>query len=97
MTTGDNNTPLVGANVYWLGTTIGVATDENGHFRIDKTNDSDRLVVSYIGYQNDTIDVTGKETLDIQLKPSVSLEEVEVVHRKKSTEISYMNTISVKK
>ena len=32
----DKGDPLVGANVYWAGTTIGVATDLDGRFELDE-------------------------------------------------------------
>lgn len=47
---------LPGANVYWAGTTDGVVTDAEGHFKI-KWNKSGRLVASFIGYRTDTLTV----------------------------------------
>ena len=49
---------LPGANVYWAGTTDGVVTDAEGHFKI-KWNKSGRLVASFIGYRTDTLTVSG--------------------------------------
>jgi len=81
--------PLVGANVYWLGTTNGIATDENGRFSIEKTTGSQKLVISYVGYLSDTLDVAGQSNLEIQLKPESTLEEVEISYRQNSTTIDY--------
>ena len=87
--------PLIGANVYWLGTTVGATTDINGEFVIEQNEGNSKLVISYIGYQNDTVDTEGKEWIDIHLKASVTLDEVKVVRRQKSTQISYINPIKV--
>jgi outer membrane receptor for ferrienterochelin and colicins len=49
-------TPLIGASVFWLGTTIGAATDENGEFEIDRPESLPaNLVVSFVGFTSDTI------------------------------------------
>lgn len=90
-----SNIALVGANVYWLGTTIGATTDINGEFVIEQNKENSRLVISYIGYQNDTVNTEGKKWIDIYLKASVTLDEIKVVRRQKSTQISYINPIKV--
>ncbi|MDR2409439.1 MAG: TonB-dependent receptor, partial [Bacteroidales bacterium] len=46
---------LQGANVYWLGTTIGVYTNEKGMFTLPFVEGNDQLVVRYIGYEADTL------------------------------------------
>ena len=46
----ENNVTLLGANVYWLNTNIGVVTNEDGVFTIKKSQETTSLVVSYIGY-----------------------------------------------
>ena len=46
------------ANVYWMGGTQVVYTDERGSFSIDrKTNASRFLIASFIGYKADTLEV----------------------------------------
>ncbi len=53
---GDNQ-PLVGASVYWAGTTIGASTDAEGAFLMHRVKNYDKLVASYLGYVNDTVRV----------------------------------------
>jgi hypothetical protein len=89
------NLPLIGASVYWLGTNLGVSTDDNGQFIIDKTEATQLLVVSYIGFKTDTIAVKDGFDLDITLSKSVTLNEVEVRYRRKSTELSFFAPIQV--
>lgn len=52
-------------------------------------------MVSFIGYQNDTIETAGKNFVEVILKSSVALDEVTVVHRRKATEISLLEPAKV--
>ena len=75
-----DNQPLVGASVYWAGTTIGASTDAQGAFLLHRVKGYDRLVASYLGYVNDTIRVeNAAEHLDFALRAEgVALEDVVV-------------------
>ncbi len=94
---GDETIPLVGANVYWLGTQAGTSTKSGGHFNLLRVPQTDQLVISFIGYQTDTIDTKGKDVIEIRLNAAVSLDEVKVVYRKKTTEISFTDPLKVEK
>lgn len=79
------NLPLMGAEVYWNGTQIGVSTDDNGTFTLKRTENSNTLVISYIGYKKKTVKVTNSEALHIQLEPQSALEEVVVTQKRANT------------
>ena len=79
------NLPLMGAEVYWNGTQIGVSTDDNGTFTLKRTENSNTLVISYIGYKTKTVKVTNSEVLHIQLEPQSALEEVVVTQKRANT------------
>ena len=79
------NLPLMGAEVYWNGTQIGVSTDDNGTFTLKCTENSNTLVISYIGYKTKTVKVTNSEVLHIQLEPQSALEEVVVTQKRANT------------
>ena len=79
------NLPLMGAEVYWNGTQIGVSTDDNGTFTLKRTESSNTLVISYIGYKTKTVKVTNSEALHIQLEPQSALEEVVVTQKRGNT------------
>ncbi|MEN8251885.1 MAG: carboxypeptidase-like regulatory domain-containing protein, partial [Bacteroidota bacterium] len=66
--------PLEGANVYWLGTTTGSASDQKGFFSLNRTDESNMLVVSFVGYVNDTIEVVGDRHIHVKLKSSIQLD-----------------------
>ena len=57
MVTG-RRVPLIGATVLWAGTSIGTVTDSAGRFQLATQAASNRLVISYVGYQSDTLVVT---------------------------------------
>ena len=78
----DKGYPLVGANVYWAGTTIGVATDLDGRFDLQEIKTTHLLVTSFMGYHNDTTEVTSHSELTIVLVSDLVLEEVNIVERK---------------
>ena len=73
--------PLPGATVVVQGTSIGVTSDFDGNFSITIPSDGDQvLVVSYIGYTNQEVDVSSQSTITVQLQPDTeALEEVVVV------------------
>ncbi len=56
-TVRDSQEPLIGAAVYWAGTTVGDSADAEGNFRLHRVKGYDLLVASYVGYNNDTIRV----------------------------------------
>lgn len=88
---------IPGVNVYWAGTTEGVVTDETGRFVIHPSaGDENLLVVSFVGYANDTVRVdNGENNLEIILSRNKVLGEVEVVSRAAGTTISRFDPLTV--
>ena len=78
----DKGEPLIGANVYWAGTTVGVATDIDGRFQLEPVKSTNLLVTSFMGYHNDTTEVTAHSELTIVLVSDLVLEEVNITERK---------------
>ncbi|OIQ27957.1 MAG: TonB-dependent receptor [Bacteroidetes bacterium MedPE-SWsnd-G2] len=91
----ENNIPLGGANVYWLNTSIGAVTDFDGKFTINYTKDYKQLVVSYVGYKTDTIQVNSVASITHRLAPTSELDEVAVVARKQATSKSYLQAKNI--
>ncbi len=88
---------LIGANVYWLGTNTGATTDIDGYFLIDREPSSDQLVVSYVGYENDTLSIGNKNHVEIIMSEASIMREVIITHRKKTTEISMLSVNKVQR
>lgn len=78
--------PLAGASVAWLGTGAGAVTDENGVFSIKRAGE--RLVISYAGYNPDTISAVPLKELKIMLASAKELKEVKVTASRPSTYVS---------
>ncbi len=75
----ESGQPLPGASVQEAGTSNGTVTDADGKFTIT-AEQGGKLIVSYIGYVTQEIEVTSQTTLDIQLKEDAkALQEVVVV------------------
>ena len=78
----DHGEPLVGANVYWANTGTGVAADLEGAFTLMPVKTTNRLVISYIGFHNDTVTVLNRQPLTIVLVNEAVLDEVVISERK---------------
>ncbi|MDE6338050.1 MAG: carboxypeptidase-like regulatory domain-containing protein, partial [Muribaculaceae bacterium] len=77
--TDNDNEPLIGATVMVKNTTVGVATDIDGHYVLNAPSDA-ILVVSYIGYNPISEAVNGRTNINFVLSSSSeSLDEVVVV------------------
>ncbi|GGB93464.1 TonB-dependent receptor [Dyadobacter sediminis] len=70
--------PVTGANVYWSGTTQATETDSSGKFVIPRSAYSNLLVVSFVGFRNDTIKIGSESELQIVMKSDQTLDEVTV-------------------
>ncbi|GAB3760868.1 TonB-dependent receptor [Spirosoma pomorum] len=71
--------PLVGATVRWIDSNVGGITDSIGRFQLPLTTQSKQLLISYVGYQSDTLTVTNPaNSIVIVLRPERTLSEVTV-------------------
>ena len=88
--------PIPFANVYWQGTNYGTTTDTNGLFRIAVPEGAKYLITSFIGYTSDTSKIaSNRETVSISLKKTSSnIGEVEIVYRRKASEMSFINPLA---
>ena len=80
----EHGEPLIGANVYWSNTGIGVATDIDGNFTLMPPAGSGKflLVASFVGCHNDTIEVKDRKPLTIVLIDEAVLDEVTITERR---------------
>lgn len=88
---------LPGASVYWLNSTIGTTSNANGSFEIDAPSlYPATLIVSYVGYQPDTINLLKYQTnLKIKLSKDVDLAVFELTEREKSSSVSLVAPIHI--
>lgn len=96
-TTGET---LPGASVTIAGTSNGTVTDTNGKFIIKVSSLNDKLQVSFLGFVSQTISISGRTNIEINLKPNYSaLDEVVVIgygEQKKETLVGAISTVSSK-
>ena len=76
----DSEEPLPGVCIVIKGTTTGTIADIDGYFSIDIPDYSADLVVSFIGYLNEEVNVTVGSDIEVYLEADlVALEEVIVI------------------
>lgn len=91
-----DTTVLPGANLYWLGTKTGTSTDVDGIYKLKRVEGKNRLVISFIGLQNDTLLIDSlKAFANFYLSNANTLQEVEVVYRDPSSSFSFLNPIKI--
>ncbi|WP_425237691.1 SusC/RagA family TonB-linked outer membrane protein [Ulvibacterium sp.] len=75
-----NGAPLPGANIVEKGTTNGTQSDFDGNFSISVADQNAVLVVSYLGFTTQEVQVAGQTAISINLQEDAgALEEVVVV------------------
>lgn len=89
--------PLIGASVYEPSSLSGTTTDTKGRFLLFYDGSSPfRIVASFVGYLNDTAEITGDlRNVEFTLRSSVDIDAVDVVARRSSTEISTIKPLNV--
>ena len=95
----DKGEPVIGAEIFWLNTTIGAVTDIDGNFTIPMTVDSHHLVFNYLSYKADTVDITkASMPLVVQMSEDTKeLQEVTVAARGASTIASRVSALQTTK
>lgn len=89
------NDPLPGTNIIIKGTTIGAQTDFDGNFSITASQ-GDVLVVSYLGYITQEVEVSGDAAIRILLVADTSsLDEVVVVGYGSKSRTKIISAVSV--
>ncbi|MCF8336127.1 MAG: SusC/RagA family TonB-linked outer membrane protein [Bacteroidales bacterium] len=74
--TDNQGNPLPGVNIVVEGTTTGTTTDMDGNYSIEVPADA-TLVFSFVGYQEQSIDVGGREEINITMQQgAVKMKEV---------------------
>ncbi|WP_271855138.1 TonB-dependent receptor [Patiriisocius marinus] len=92
---GDKEVPLPGANVFWLDTSIGTVTDFNGLFEIPYSEENNKLIISYVGYDNDTLTILAPRKIRHTLQSNGTLDEVLLTKRKLATSRSFLKAENV--
>lgn len=79
ITSAADGIPLFGVNILVKGTTIGAVSDFDGNYAIE-ADDNDILVISYLGFETQEINVVGRSIVNVALvEDSAKLDEVVVI------------------
>ena len=93
-----DNYPLEGASIYWLNTNKGTITNFSGDFKIEKTDETDLLVISYIGFLSDTLRVKSSPIIHfLKSNENNSLDEITVQKKRKTIQKSYLAAQNIMK
>lgn len=78
--TDEEGEPVIGANIIESGTNNGTITDLDGRFSLLVENENATIRISYIGYVEQEINITGRNSFDVVLSEDTqSLDELVVV------------------
>ncbi|MBQ3634452.1 MAG: TonB-dependent receptor [Bacteroidales bacterium] len=89
----ENDEPITGAYLIWVGTMRGAVTDLDGAFETDQPADAFLLAASCVGYQSDTLDVRTASPLVFRLRPLV-MDEVTVSGRLVGSKINRLSALA---
>ncbi|WP_306353160.1 TonB-dependent receptor domain-containing protein [Flavobacterium sp. '19STA2R22 D10 B1'] len=94
-TEANKNTPLFGANINWLGTSIGTQTNEKGEFLLPYKSEYTAIVITFIGLKSETITIASPTFIKHTLEPDNTLDEVVIEEKRKSLQRSYRQVANV--
>ncbi|MEM8926907.1 MAG: TonB-dependent receptor [Bacteroidota bacterium] len=86
---------LSGANVYWLNSPIGTITNDEGLFSIPFDGQYSKLVISYVGFQTDTLTINEPQMVHHWLRPSNQLDEVVVQKEREAVQKTFFSAQNV--
>jgi len=86
---------LPGANVYWMNSQIGTVTNVDGFFSIPFSGEYDKLVISHVGFQTDTLTVNTPGRLHHFLRPANELEEVVLEKKRDAVQKTFFSSQNV--
>jgi TonB-linked SusC/RagA family outer membrane protein len=75
----DDSEPLIGVSVKIKGGTAGTMTDMDGKFELSVPEDNNELILSYVGYVNQELKLTGATDYNVKMAADGGLDEVVVV------------------
>ncbi|MEE4117365.1 MAG: TonB-dependent receptor [Marinilabiliaceae bacterium] len=91
---GDSDKGLPGANIYWAGTNSGTSTNSAGYFVLKKERKSNHLIISFVGYRTDTIEVEKSlEYFEHKLQPVAEIGEIIIFGRRAGTHVDRIDPL----
>jgi|GEM_PF-3820 len=94
----EDDEPLIGATVNWQNTTIGVATDIDGWFTIDRIDTLNPYIleISYVGYDPVEVEILPEEqNLRLIVESNAVLEDIVVESRQRTNFTSTLDPLNI--
>lgn len=93
----ENDQPLPGAGIFWLNTSVSASTADDGTFTLPYSRDYKKLIITYMGYEVDTLDVASHDFITHKMRPAGNMElnQVEIERVRKSLERSSVKAANV--
>ena len=84
--------PVMGASIKWINTDKGTISTEQGDFKLIRDSKTDLIVISYVGFQTDTLSVKNINYITHYMSYSEEnfLDEVTVSKRRNSAQRTYL-------
>ncbi|MBT8258935.1 MAG: TonB-dependent receptor, partial [Bacteroidia bacterium] len=93
---GNEKFALMGANIIWQGTSVGAVSKENGSFEIPYLPNYKKLIISFVGFKSDTLDISGPTSnLEHWLRPTDELDEITISGKRQSMAKSYLQSQNI--
>lgn len=89
----DTVEPLIGAAISYEGRSQGASTNMDGNFEIGRIPNAHSIVISYVGFKTDTVDISNINTVDHILMNGELMDEVVISYRSGTTSISHIEPI----
>ena len=89
----ETNLPLAGAHIYWENTTVGTKSNAKGQFQIALQESDNQLIISYLGFEKITFNMSQLKTLDylkLSLNRTMYQADEVIVNATRATEKSGM-------
>lgn len=84
--TDQKGIPVPGVNIFWLNSTSGTVSDENGEFQLSRLSSAHMLVFSNVAFKRDTVHIeSDKTSVEVKLQEVIELNEFQVVQTNKGT------------
>lgn len=83
--------PLQGVVIVFLESKKGTTSEADGSFLISRSTGEDHLIISYTGYQSDTIELQPNQNeISLQLSEGVALSEVSIISQGRAHSFSLL-------
>ena len=86
---------LPGVNIYWQDSQMGTVTNIDGEFSIPFTGDYNKLIISHVGFQTDTLQIESPQVLRHIMRPENQLDEVVVEQEREALQKAYLSSQNI--